>query len=856
MLRDVSQISRVNEDGIPAAMKEEHQSGAVERRRPNGGVNVSPKSTTSRPPLNTEERDALCRGIHEWIAAGFALLPIKPDESKGPAVTEWASIASGARPPIAAEELIAQVRSGRCDGVAVVTGRVSGNAEMIELEGYATDRFHDLEAHADAAGLGETFGRLLNGCVEATPGGGLHFYLRVSDGPVAGNTKFARRPGHEKKIDVLAETRGQGGYSICAPSGGRTHETGGRYELIIGSPANTPTFTAAEVEELHRLFRLLDEMPVPEPRRIPAAQAPHATTAHQGGLSPGDDFNERATWDDLLVGWTKVREGTDHEGRPVSCWRRPGKPQGISATVLGEGKLLYVFSTSTSLPTEEALSKFAVYAHLYHGGNFSAAASELRRQGYGQSAEEPEETDPEAAYENFPVDLLPQPLRQFVIEGAAATGGDPAFFALPALAAFGATIGNARRLSIKPSWSVPPIVWTVAVGESGNQKSTGFDAAIRPLRRLQERALAAYETARHRYEGLVEEHDREVKRGRQNGSTFVPNKPEPPVLARYMVSDTTVEALAPILKDNPRGELLARDELRGWMGSFDRYASNSKGKSDEANWLSMYNGGAILVDRKGSTTGPIFVPRASLCITGGIQPGPLRKALGSEHRESGLAARMLMAFPSRVKKQWSDATISPDVQQAYALLFDRLLTLEMAMGEDGNKEPVCMELSGDARAQFIAYYNRHNEEAVAYSGDLASAWSKLEETAARLALIIELVKWAASGRNPVPQEVSAESMEAAIGLTEWFKRETRRIYRVVLASESATQGTARQRLIEWLTRRGGVASAREVRQGCRFLKEAGRAEAALEELVSTGAGDWVEAEGRSGQGGRRFRLSG
>ena len=805
--------------------------------------------------LNDRQRDSLCGFIQRATSAGVVLHPIAPDGSKKP-IGKWGRIATGQDHPKSDDELCVLVRSGDCDGVAVITGRVSGCLEMLEVEGRCVERLAELPSIAEDTGIGELFQRMINGWSELTPAAGIHFYFRISDGPVAGNTKLALRPGQDKKVDVLAETRGQGGYSICAPSGGRTHETGLTYEFLRGGPEQIPTFTSAEVEELHRLFRSLDEMPVPEPRSINSAPAPRATAAQQAGLSPGDDFNERATWDELLVGWTRAREATDHEGRPITFWRRPGKSQGISATVLGAGAWLYVFSTSVSLPTEEALSKFAVYAHLHHGGDFSAAASELRRQGYGQQDAAPEDANPSLAYEPFPVALLPQPFRQFVIEGAAATRGDPAFFALPALAALGSAIGNARRMRIKTSWTVPPTIWTVSVGESGNQKTTGFDLSLAPLRRLQERALTAYETARQRYEGLVEEYERELKRGRQNGSTFVPNKPEPPVLTRYMVSDTTVEALAPILKDNPRGELLARDELRGWMGSFDRYASNSKGKSDEANWLSMHNGGAILVDRKGSTAGPIYVPRASLCITGGIQPGPLRKALGSEHRESGLAARMLMAFPPRVKKQWSEETISPEVQQAYAALFDRLLTLEMAVGENDRREPVCMELSGEARARFIEYYDRHNEEAVAFTGDLASAWSKLEETAARLALIIELVKWAASGRNQVPQEVSAESMEEAIGLAEWFKRETKRIYAVVFASESAAQVTVREQLIQWLARRGGEASAREVRQGCRSLRGAGLAEAALEDLVGSGAGNWVEVEGRNGQGGRRFRLSG
>src|SRR5262249_45474894 len=59
-----------------------------------------------------------------------------------------------------------------------------------------------------------------------------------------------------------------------------------------------------------------------------------------------------------------------------------------------------------------------------------------------------------------------------------------------------------------------------------------------------------------------------------------PLKPDPPPCERFIVSDTTVEALAPILLTNPRGLLLARDELAGWIGSFDRYAGKGRAGSD------------------------------------------------------------------------------------------------------------------------------------------------------------------------------------------------------------------------------------------------------------------------------------
>jgi hypothetical protein len=769
---------------------------------------------------------------------------------------KWAAIAAGKAAPPTAEELESIVRQGRCDGVAALMGVASQNAEMVEVEGRVMPRFGELEAHADAVGLGRLFHRLRQGCVERTPSGGQHFYLRVSDGLVAGNIKLALRPGVPEPT-VLAETRGQGGYSIVAASAGQTHETGGAWEMIAGCPANTPTFTMAEVEDLHRLFRILDEMPVVEPRNQPGGNRRDEHARHGGDLSPGDDFNQRAAWDDLLEGWTKVREVTEPDGTKKVYWRRPGKSVGTSATVLGDGKWLYNFSSSVALPTEQALSKFGVYTYLHHERDFSAAAAELAREGYGQRAA----GGPRAAahevmdYRPFPVNALPPQFRQFVEDGAAETGCDPSYIALPAFAALGSAIGNTRRLKIRHSWSVPPIIWSVSVGESGNQKTTGYQLALKPIHQRQKQALERYEAEFAQYEKQLEQWEREKNSGRRL-PPHRQERPTPPIAERILVGDTTVEALAPLLKGNPRGLLIARDELRGWLGSFDRYAGNTKGKSDEAHWLSMYNGGTILVDRKTAKDGPIHVPCAAVCVTGGIQPGTLRRALGSDHRDSGLAARLLMSYPPRRPKEWTDAAMRPEVEQEYAALFSRLYGLQPAIGADNGRQPVELELTPQAKDLYVAYYNAHNLEAATLTGDLASAWSKLEETAARLALIIEFVSWAGSGRNTPPTCISARSMGMAITLAEWFKHETRRVYAEVLADTGADRKTGgRDKLIEWLSRQHRPVTASEVQKNVRHLRESGQAEAALQDLVKSGEGEWVEPEpGKRGQPTRRFRL--
>jgi hypothetical protein len=63
-------------------------------------------------------------------------------------------------------------------------------------------------------------------------------------------------------------------------------------------------------------------------------------------------------------------------------------------------------------------------------------------------------------------------------------------------------------------------------------------------------------------------------------------------------------------------------------------------------------------------------------------------------------------------------------------------------------------------------------------------------------------------------------------------------------------------LIEWIERKGGSVTAREVQQGHRQCRTAKDAEAALNELAKAGNGTWRPSPpGRRGQPTRRFVLS-
>ena len=458
-------------------------------------------------------------------------------------------------------------------------------------------------------------------------------------------------------------------------------------------------------------------------------------------------------------------------------------------------------------------------------------------------------------FEPFPVEVLPEPVQSFVRDGAEAIGCAPSYVALPMLSGLASAIGNTRVIQLKPTWSEPAIIWTAIVGESGTMKTPAFKLVIRPIRERQGKALkrhaeemAEYELEFARYEKALADWRRDKKTGGDP-----PERPQPPEAERFVVSDTTVEALAPLLLANPMGLLLARDELAGWIGSFDRYSGGKTG-ADAAHWLSMHNGETIVVDRKTGRPRTIYVPRASVSVTGGIQPAILRRALGSEHRESGLAARLLLAYPRRRPKRWTEADIDPETETGIAAIFDRLYDLQPNVTDDGDPLPVIVGLTPAGKGVWVEFYDAHAQEQTELTGDLAAVEAKLEGYAARLALVIHFVRWAAEDSTLVSSdEVDEVSIAAGVALSRWFGHEARRIYAMLGESEGERD---QRRLVELIRRKGGAMTVRELMRSSRLFKTSLEAESALIDLAKAGIGRWENSPttDKGGQPTRRFVL--
>ncbi len=452
-------------------------------------------------------------------------------------------------------------------------------------------------------------------------------------------------------------------------------------------------------------------------------------------------------------------------------------------------------------------------------------------------------------YVTYPVVALPEPLRGFVSQVSKSIGCDPSFVALPMLSMLAASIGNSCCLIVKRGYAVPSILWTVIVCESGAAKSPALRAAKQPLENRQRNAFDRHRLAAEQYERDHAQWKQAMKDWKAEGSAGVPPaEPPAPRLERCKVSDITVEALAPLLLANPRGLFLERDELNGWLGSFNQY-SNGKG-SDSAHWLSMYNGESLTVDRKTGVPPTIYVPSAIVNITGSIQPATLRRALGVEHRENGLAARLLLASPPNQVSYWTEADIAPEVEAMLARVVDRLFELQPRIGQHNHAQPVPLGLTRAAKAMWVTYHDGLANEMTTTTGDLRAAMSKLRETPLRLALVLHLAQWAASEVTDPPSTVSPASMESGIALARWHAGEARRVY-AMLDSDPA-----HQKLVDWIAARGGAVTATDVQRGYRSLKAAGTAEPALVALIDAGLGEWEEVPTTSsgGRPTRRFRL--
>jgi KaiC/GvpD/RAD55 family RecA-like ATPase len=343
----------------------------------------------------------------EYLQAGLSCIPVRADGSKAAAIP-WHQYTK--RLPTLEE---AKEWATRYEGAAIIGGAVSGNLEILDLDEPTIVRPYIDALKAQDPDL------LQKLCFIRTPARNesgqarAHAIYRCEE-PVGGNTKLAMSE-LEPKVDdkgepiinpatgeqnrkprTLIETRGEGGYALTVGCSPKCHPTGRLYEHVYGRPlTDLETLTTSERNTLHTVARTFDRS-LADTHREPQVRGYERA---QPGESPGDDFNRRATWPEILEPhkWQAVGESGG-----LKRWRRPGKASGYSGVsgILSQqgNELLVVFSTN-AYPFEGisqagrpgvSYSRFGAYALLNHNGDYEAAAKALLKLGYGTPAKKTE----------------------------------------------------------------------------------------------------------------------------------------------------------------------------------------------------------------------------------------------------------------------------------------------------------------------------------------------------------------------------------------------------------------------------------------------------------------------------------
>jgi hypothetical protein len=370
----------------------------------------------------------------------------------------------------------------------------------------------------------------------------------------------------------------------------------------------------------------------------------------------------------------------------------------------------------------------------------------------------------------FPTDSLPKPVARLVNEAAKAIGCPPDAIALAALVALGSAIGNSRVIQPKGNWSESAAIYGAVIAESGEKKTAAVGVATQAIQKLEHKLQRKHEKAMDEFAREMREHKIEEKSAHK-ADLPAPPPPRKPDAERVLTNDPTIEALIPILKENPRGLLLERDELVGWVKGMDQYKSGGKG-SERQFWLSTWSGRPVSVDRK-TQQGPLSVLKPFIGVIGGVQPDVLEDL--AENREDGMLERFLFAYPKMVNAKWTDDDISDATLAEYRALHERLRGLNMKTDDEGDPMAGAVTFSPDAKEAYINAYDMHREEMArpGFPRYLRSVWAKLEAYTLRLTLIVACCRFASSG---VAERVELEDVLRAAHLVDYFKEQARRVF--------------------------------------------------------------------------------
>ncbi len=250
-----------------------------------------------------------------------------------------------------------------------------------------------------------------------------------------------------------------------------------------------------------------------------------------------------------------------------------------------------------------------------------------------------------------------------------------------------------------------------------------------------------------------------------------------PVHRRYKSNDATIEKIGEMLRENPNGFLILRDELVGLLATWEKAGH----EGDRTFFLESWNGfGSFDSDRIGR--GHIFVPNLCLSVFGGIQPDKLRALLeliaDALANDGTLQRFQMLVYPDPIKWKYCDSIPDKEARDKVFELFESLADLNpenlgAAPADEFNKFPY-FHFSPEAQKIYIDWSGKLNEkmdreESVLLVQHLA----KYEKLFPALALILHIVDCLSNGTKGA---VSDRAALMAVAWCDYLETHARRCY--------------------------------------------------------------------------------
>jgi Protein of unknown function (DUF3987) len=382
----------------------------------------------------------------------------------------------------------------------------------------------------------------------------------------------------------------------------------------------------------------------------------------------------------------------------------------------------------------------------------------------------------------------------------------------------------------------------VVVGDSGTGKSPGADCLLRDvLPTIERQMIGDYPDRLRDWQSAVEFDTVAKKRWKDEFRQAQEKKKPPPPMPkptapdiapekpRLRQHDVTIEQAGAVLATAaPKGMMVVRDEIAGWLMGMGAYNPASR-----AFWLESFGGRPYRVERRSHGKEPIEIERLAVAVYGGTQPERLFElATGPD---DGLFSRILWSWPDSVPFRLGEKT--PGVAWAIETL-DRLRELDLAPGNP--PMPILMPLTPDAQ-QSMEKFGKEMEERLDQAGGLLrSAFGKARGAALRLSLALEWLWWCArTDLSSPPDSISRKAFAAAATLVgEYFMPMAKRVFGDAGATDVERNAATLARWI--LKERPNDAHVRTLIREVRLpgLRSAEQIKAAAKILVDA---DWLRA---------------